>query len=531
MRAASKALWTSGRDSVTRATTSPGPDRIDPQRGARRSAHARIPGQRLAISCEVRGATETRSPTSGMPASARLRDECADASAQAAMTVQPASAATRGPGGDHRPLDPQPACRGEHGRPAQPASLAVDEDRARRDEPAVELAQQPALAVAGGASGDRSPDRGHLGGGRIALDDDVHPGRRVAGLDDPDRQAGHGRRRGWPPGRRDRPRGERAAPRRSGTSAGSSTISPWTPCRAKNATASPTRSGASANPSARLNIVDGKSGAAPSRISPSSTTRMSSPVACAAAHSARTAARWIAPNRASGCGDAVGRGLHGTHPTAPSPAGDGRSARLPDVRDDDLYSLPEGLPVPIDDGGCDHLPGLAMPPVALPATDGSTVRLDEPVPGWTIVFAYPRTGEPDADPPGGLAAWDAIPGARGCTPQACAYRDHHAELVAAGARVFGLSTQDTAYQREMAERLHLPFPVLSDEGLALTRALDLPDVRARRPDPAQAADARHPGRHDRACLLPGLPVRSRRGTGPGLASRLIGGPVGSELAP
>ena len=156
---------------------------------------------------------------------------------------------------------------------------------------------------------------------------------------------------------------------------------------------------------------------------------------------------------------------------------------------------------------------------------------DEPVPGWTIVFAYPRTGEPEADPPGGLAAWDAIPGARGCTPQACAYRDHHAELVAAGARVFGLSTQDTAYQREMAERLHLPFPVLSDEDLALTRALELPDVRARRPDPAQAADARHPGGHDRACLLPGLPVRSRRGAGPGLASRLTGGALGSELAP
>jgi peroxiredoxin len=144
------------------------------------------------------------------------------------------------------------------------------------------------------------------------------------------------------------------------------------------------------------------------------------------------------------------------------------------VRDDDLYSLPEGLPVPVDDGGCDHLPGMAIPPVPLQATDGSTVRLDDPVPGWTIVFAYPRTGEPDADPPGGLAAWDAIPGARGCTPQACASRDHHAELVAAGARVFGLSTQDTAYQREMAERLHLPFPVLSDEDLALTWALDLP---------------------------------------------------------
>ena len=144
------------------------------------------------------------------------------------------------------------------------------------------------------------------------------------------------------------------------------------------------------------------------------------------------------------------------------------------MRADDLYSLPADLPVPVDDGACDHLPGRSMPPVALPATDGSLVRLDAPVPGWTVVFAYPRTGEPDAEPPGGLAAWDAIPGARGCTPQACAYRDHHAELVSAGARVFGLSTQDTAYQREMAGRLHLPFPVLSDERLALTLALGLP---------------------------------------------------------
>ena len=90
------------------------------------------------------------------------------------------------------------------------------------------------------------------------------------------------------------------------------------------------------------------------------------------------------------------------------------------------------------------------------------------------MFAYPRTGRPDEDPPGGLAAWDAIPGARGCTPQACAYRDRHGALVAAGARVFGLSTQDTAYQQEMAERLHLPFPVLSDEPLELADALRLP---------------------------------------------------------
>jgi len=144
------------------------------------------------------------------------------------------------------------------------------------------------------------------------------------------------------------------------------------------------------------------------------------------------------------------------------------------VRDEDLHSLPEGLPVPVDDGACDHLTGLPMPAVPLLATDGSMVRLDIPVPGRTIVFAYPRTGEVDAEPPGGLEAWNLIPGARGCTPQACAYRDHHAELAAEGARVFGLSTQDSAYQREMAERLHLPFAVLSDERLELTLALGLP---------------------------------------------------------
>jgi peroxiredoxin len=144
------------------------------------------------------------------------------------------------------------------------------------------------------------------------------------------------------------------------------------------------------------------------------------------------------------------------------------------MRTDDLMTLPAGLPVPADDGAADHLLGEAMPPIGLAATDGSVVRLDAPFDGRTVVFAYPRTGEPDRDPPGGLAAWDAIPGARGCTPQACAYRDHHAELRAAGARVFGLSTQNTAYQREMAGRLHLSFPILSDERLELARALRLP---------------------------------------------------------
>jgi peroxiredoxin len=144
------------------------------------------------------------------------------------------------------------------------------------------------------------------------------------------------------------------------------------------------------------------------------------------------------------------------------------------VRVNDLLNLPPDLPIPRDDGACDHLPGASIPPIGLPATDGSTVRLDGPAAPRTVVFAYPRTGRPDEEPPGGLEAWNAIPGARGCTPQACAYRDHYAELQALGVRVFGLSTQDTAYQLEAVERLHLPFPILSDERLEFGRALRLP---------------------------------------------------------
>jgi peroxiredoxin len=93
------------------------------------------------------------------------------------------------------------------------------------------------------------------------------------------------------------------------------------------------------------------------------------------------------------------------------------------------------------------------------------------LPGRTVVYCYPRTGKPGQDLPRG---WDEIPGARGCTPQSCSFRDHHAELRALGARVFGLSTQSTGYQREAAERLHLPFELLSDEGLAFAKGLDLP---------------------------------------------------------
>jgi peroxiredoxin len=139
----------------------------------------------------------------------------------------------------------------------------------------------------------------------------------------------------------------------------------------------------------------------------------------------------------------------------------------------DPMQLPADLPAPADDGAADHLTGASLPPVALPATDGSTVRLDE-LAGRTVVFAYPRTGRPGEEPPSGEAAWNAIPGARGCTPEACSFRDEMARFRAAGVRVFGLSTQDTDYQREAVERLHLPYALLSDERLELTRALGLP---------------------------------------------------------
>jgi peroxiredoxin len=139
-------------------------------------------------------------------------------------------------------------------------------------------------------------------------------------------------------------------------------------------------------------------------------------------------------------------------------------------RSDNLYALPPDLPVPTDDGACAHLPGMTLPSVPLAATDGSTVNLSV-LSGRTVIYVYPRTGRPDEDSPTG---WDQIPGARGCTPQSCAFRDHHADLRALGARVFGLSTQDTAYQREAAERLHLPFPLLSDADLRFGRALRLP---------------------------------------------------------
>jgi len=129
------------------------------------------------------------------------------------------------------------------------------------------------------------------------------------------------------------------------------------------------------------------------------------------------------------------------------------------------------IPKPIDDGAASHLAGMQMPLCPLPATDGATVDLST-LKGRIVVYAYPRTGIPGVENPVG---WDLIPGARGCTPQSCSFRDHFAELKALGVNhLFGLSSQDTSYQREVAERLHLPFPILSDEHLSLTSALRLP---------------------------------------------------------
>jgi peroxiredoxin len=144
------------------------------------------------------------------------------------------------------------------------------------------------------------------------------------------------------------------------------------------------------------------------------------------------------------------------------------------ARTDDFMTLPEDLPVPTDDGAAAHLLNAAVPPIPLQATTGARIRLDQ-LEKRTVLFAYPRTGVPGTEMPPG---WDAIPGARGCTPEACGFRDTHAQFTDLGARVLALSTQDPGYQRELAERIHLPFPVLSDERLELTRALRLPTFEA-----------------------------------------------------
>lgn len=133
--------------------------------------------------------------------------------------------------------------------------------------------------------------------------------------------------------------------------------------------------------------------------------------------------------------------------------------------------LPPDIPVPVDDGAARHLPGTKLPDLPLPATEGAPVNLAR-LGGRVVIYIYPRTGVPGVDAPPG---WDDIPGARGCTPQSCGFRDHFAELKVLGvAQVYGLSSQDSDYQREAAQRLQLPFPILSDASLEFSRALRLP---------------------------------------------------------
>lgn len=137
-----------------------------------------------------------------------------------------------------------------------------------------------------------------------------------------------------------------------------------------------------------------------------------------------------------------------------------------------LLRLPDGLPVPTDDGATDHLAGTAMPIARLRSTDGSDLYLSDLPMGRSVVFVYPRTGRPGHPLPAG---WDGIPGARGCTAELCSIRDAFDGLRGAGAvAVYGLSTQDAAYQKEAVDRLGLPFPLLADPTRQAGRALSLP---------------------------------------------------------
>lgn len=137
--------------------------------------------------------------------------------------------------------------------------------------------------------------------------------------------------------------------------------------------------------------------------------------------------------------------------------------------------LPPDLPVPVDDGACDHLLGTCLPSLELAATDGRRINLSELGKRWSVLYVYPRTGVPGVPMPEG---WDDIPGARGCTPQSCSYRDDHRAFRDLGVNVYGLSTQSTAEQREFADREHIPFPLLSDRRRQLMDALVLPTFEA-----------------------------------------------------
>jgi peroxiredoxin len=137
-----------------------------------------------------------------------------------------------------------------------------------------------------------------------------------------------------------------------------------------------------------------------------------------------------------------------------------------------LSTLPTNLPIPQDDGLASHLTGCTMPSVVLQSTSGKLVDVSS-IKGWKVVYCYPLTGRPDVNLPSG---WDQIPGARGCTPQACAFRDYNQELLTIGVSVYAVSTQTPDYQKEMVDRLHIPFDVLSDAKFDLTNAMHLPTM-------------------------------------------------------
>jgi peroxiredoxin len=146
---------------------------------------------------------------------------------------------------------------------------------------------------------------------------------------------------------------------------------------------------------------------------------------------------------------------------------------------DDLTSVPPDLPRPLDDGRASGLLGRHVPAIPLSDSRGDQVRLDDRQAPTTVVFAYPLIADPRKGPPGGLVEWTRIPGARGCTAEACGYRDRYEGFEEIGARLFGLSTQDPAWQHEASDRLGLPYELLADRGLAFSRALGLPRWRYR----------------------------------------------------
>jgi peroxiredoxin len=136
----------------------------------------------------------------------------------------------------------------------------------------------------------------------------------------------------------------------------------------------------------------------------------------------------------------------------------------------DLHVLPDNLPVPGDDGACSHLTGMQWPSISLESTAGRNVDLSSEG-GLTVVYFYPMIGRPDSPP---MIGWNEIPGARGCTPQSCAFRDQHSELCELAANIYGASSQPLQDQKEAVQRLHLPFELLNDSSFALTGALNLP---------------------------------------------------------